>query len=122
MSVLRPITVPKEWSADFARALDGHLRDLLQMLNGGLRISSQIGTVKSGVRWNSDVGTVKVGPFARPVRWLVLLSARQVGAESLAVSGAAVTWTMSGADVVISAVGTLAASTDYLLDLWCLEG
>lgn len=122
MSMLRPITVPLTWSPAFARTLDGHLRDVAEVLNGGVRLGDQFAHVKTGVRWNTDVGTLRVGPFQRTVRWVIVLAARQVGATSTAISCPTVSWSMDGGDVVISAVGTLASSTDYTLDILCLEG
>lgn len=122
MSVLKSIAVPAMWSEGFARVLGAYFRDLRQIVNGGVRLTDQIGTVKEAVRWNSDYGTIKVGPFARPVRWLLVLSARPRTAPSAGVSGCPVTWTMEGDQLVISAVSGLSSSTDYLLDLWALEG
>lgn len=122
MSILRPITIPKEWTDGFARALDDHLRDILAVVNGGVRLTDQIPTVKTGIRWNSSASPVKVGPFSRTVRWLVVLAARETLAPSVITSHPTVRWRQDAGNVELTEIDGLTAGVDYTLDVWFLEG
>lgn len=108
------------WSADVARALRYFVRDVSAVLNGGTRLDDQFSTVKRGVRWNSDTQPT-LGPFPRPISTVLLLSAALPTTPSVRTTGAPVTWTMRGDSVVILSIGGLASSTDYDVDLLCLE-
>lgn len=122
MSTLRKVRIEDTWSKDQARALNEHHTDLLAIVNGGMRLKDQFSGVKVAVRFNTDNDAPRVGPFTHPPRWVLCLGARTTAAPSVQVGGAAVSWTMEGANVVVSAISGLTASTDYTVDLLCLEG
>jgi hypothetical protein len=122
MSTLRKVRIDETWNKDQARALNEHHDDLLSVLNGGVRVADQFRGLKTAVRFNTDNDAPKVGPFAVPPRWVLCLGARTLTAPSEQVGGATVSWTMVGSNVVITAISGLTASTDYTVDLLCLEG
>lgn len=122
MSTIRPILVPKEWSASFARGLEDFLRDVTTIVNGGGRLRDQFPSVKTNVRWNSANAPVVVGPFQRAVRWVVVLAARQTDSPGNSAGGIPVKWTMVGPNVHLMELDSTTPGVDYDLDLWFLEG
>lgn len=120
--IVKPITMPEKWDADAARPANELVRSLLGVLNGGVRIADQFPGLKLRVAFIPDDGAIKVGPFRSPVAWVLCLRASSEDSPSIAISGAAVYWTMEGPNVVLSAVDNLTGSTKYFLDLLCLEG
>ena len=109
---MRDVQITAEkWSGDIGRAIDGALRDVQQILNGGLRLADQA-RVRT-FRWNSalaaskvDVGT-KVPPLA-----LLVLGARPRTQPSTVISGAEIVWTWDGRSCVVSSVGSLVGDFD----------
>jgi hypothetical protein len=122
MTRVRETRINDAWTPEQARALDELMRDVVAVLNRGVSIVDQFSTLKTGVRWNSDAAPITVGPFARPIKWVLCLGASQPTTPSVRTSGAPVEWTMRGQNVAITQVVGLTASTDYDLDLLCLEG
>lgn len=122
MSTVRQVVVPKEWSAEFARELEEHLRDVTNIVNGGVRLRDQLPSVKTNVRWNSSNAPVVVGPFQKTIRWVMVLAARQTDSPGNSAGGIPVKWTMVGSNVHLLELDSTTPGVDYDLDLWFLEG
>ena len=122
MSIIREKRLGPAWDAAQAREANELNRDTVGIVNGGMRIADQFSGLKTGVRWNSDDAPISVGPFPRPVRWVVCLGARLFDAPSSVVSTPAVEWTFIGENVSITAIQGLTSGVAYTIDLLCMEG
>jgi hypothetical protein len=103
-------------------ALDQLMDDAVAILNGGIRIGDQFRTLKLKARWNSDAAPLKLGPFDRPIRWLIVLGASRPTSPSARISTPPVSWTQKEKNVEVTAIASLTSSTDYDVDFLCLEG
>lgn len=122
MTVVREKQLAEKWDKTQARQANELVRDLLQVLNGGITIGDQFAGLKRGVRWNSTSAPISVGPFLRPIRWVLCLGARVADAPSSVVSGCAVSWSYQGQNVVVSAIDGLSSGVAYDVDFLCMEG
>jgi hypothetical protein len=121
MTIVREKKLAETWDKTQARQANELVRDLVQVLNGGIVIGDQFPGLKRHVRWNTTDAPVKVGPFLRPVQWVMCLGARLVSAPSSVVSGCAVSWSYQGQNVVIASIEGLSSGVAYDVDLLCLE-
>lgn len=119
------------WSAEIARKIDGMLRDVRAILNGGFRFGDQA-QVRT-FRWNSASPAAKVTVASdRPPLGLWVIRAARVTDPATAVSGVHVTWKWNGRECEIVTVGSistglgpvsaLALSVDYDVTVLVVEG
>lgn len=111
-----PISGP--WSDALARTVDRALREVREVLNGGLRLADQ-GTVRA-FAWNTTLAPVRVDVGARPPVGLLVL--RAVDATGAIVSGAAISWTWDGRTCSVSAIDGLASATNFDVTVFVVEG
>jgi hypothetical protein len=102
------------WDA-VARDLDGYLRDLRTVLNGGLRLREQMRVVVDVVIDTAALpASIDVPIGLRPVGVVLVRAVEQGTADGQVITGGAVTWDAQGAGSLrIHAVDALAASTRY---------
>lgn len=102
MSIKVPSYDPKDREfASWARAVTASLNDIEKRVT---------------FAWNSDDAPVSVrsGVVTLPAAIRVLDAKTDLGAH---VGGAAISWTWDNGTIVISAIGTLTASTDYTVTI-----
>lgn len=120
---IEAITIKESW-ADMVRPLQALVRQLVGILNGGVRLDEQsAGEVKKGVRYiGGETLTVSTKLKTTPAAVLVLSAREALTGSATVISGCAVTWSYANGAISITAITGLTASTDYLVTLWVVEG
>jgi hypothetical protein len=98
-----------------ARDLDGYLREVREILNGGLRLRDQVRVVRDVVIDTAVLPvSIEVPAGLRPIGVVLVRAVEQGTADGQVISGGAVTWDAQGiGSIRIHVVDALAASTRY---------
>jgi hypothetical protein len=119
--VIRRGEIPAAWE-EARRALAERLGDIASVLDKGFKAREQFREVKEV---EVDTGALPLDVFvagnAPPLAVLVLRATPSERGSASVISNPAVTWEWTGTALRISAIGTLAASTRYLVTLALVE-
>lgn len=116
-------TIDPVWTPEQARRLDNVLRAIVDAISG-LTVADNVAGSTVTFTWNTDLAPLpiewsKSGQVAAP-RFVAVLKA--TAADGTIVSLPPVTWAYLGGSVQVSAIGSLASSTDYEVELLMVEG
>jgi hypothetical protein len=119
--VIRRGEIPAQWEAA-RRVLAERLDDVVRVLDKAFKAREQFRDVKE-VEVDTGVMPVDVAVAgnAPPLAVLVLRATPSARGSASVISNPAVTWEWRDGAVRISAIGTLAASTRYLVTLALVE-
>jgi hypothetical protein len=116
-------TVDPTWTPEQARRLDVVMRAIVDALSG-LTVADNVAGKTFVFTWNTDLAPLAfewaVGSKVAAPRFVAALKA--TAADGTIVSLPPVTWAYLGGMVQVSAIGSLASSTDYEVELLMVEG
>lgn len=119
--MIRRGEIPEAWEKA-RRVLTERLDDIAGVLDRGFRSREQFRDVREV---EIDTGSLPVDVLVRgnsaPLSVLVLRATPSARGSAAVISNPAVTWEWTGSAVRISALGTLASSTRYLVTLALVE-
>ncbi len=111
------------WDAAI-RPLDAWARQLLGIINGGLRLDEHLaGQVKRDVRYiGASTLTIDTSSKTRPLAVFCLTARAALTDDATTISSTGVLWTFDDGALTITGIDGLGSGDDYLVNLWIVEG